>query len=1381
MMRKVGSGVAKRHALADGMGSSRRNSEKQDLAVRRACGCVVEQLEKRTLLSGVVSELKPSAMLSDQGGGEQGQYGQATMAQSAPLEVVNIPDANLEAAVRAALSMPTGEITSEDMAGLTSLAARFCGIHDLTGLEYATNLEQLDLRDNHISDLTPLERLTHLREINVSYNDLRVTPGSYSLCLIQRWIDLSANVTYLPQNVNQRPIDITISANRVAADQPVGTRVGAFSTTDPDGDEDFTYTLVAGAGDGDNPLFSIDGDTLRTADLLHFRFGMDHYSIRVRTMDQGGLTFEKVFSIRMADPVSLAGQWGGSVLQVVTRGTMAYMCQGQSLVVMDISEPSSPRDVGRVIIPEVAVDGSCGTESLTVADNYAYVAVGDKGLVVIDISTPTAPRLVRKYDTAGFVADVSVVGRFAYLAEDVGLEIIDITKPLVPGSVSWLASIGIISRVAVAGNYAYVGGGPGGFQVIDISKPTSPVRVGGTTGTGELSMTGLTIAGNYAYVAHMYHLAIIDISQPANLSLVADYATVDWICDVKVAGHYAYAADSYYGLEVIDVSNSAAPTFAGKYDTPGYAWGLSVAGSYAYVADYNSGLQVIDVSTASSPTLAGEFQTDAMADRVQVVGNYAYVADGNNGLMVMDVSTASFPKLLGTYKTPGQARDLSIVGNYAYIAESYSGLEVVDISDPAAPVLVGRYATPGEACGVSVVGDYAYVVGERSMVVLDVSTPSAPEFVGQWMGSDNMRSVSVVGRYAYVVDFRNGLEIVDISVPSDPQLVGMESDPAYFNEGVSVAGNYAYVAADSDGLDVIDISVPSAPVRVCQYSYPALFTNVTVAGSYLYATVIRDYNQGGGLLVFDISTPSAPVLVGSQCTAGYSYDVSLAGHYAYVADNWNGLCIVDLENQVPTDITLLGTTVAADSPAGTAVGSVYAFDPDFSEAFTYSLVDGAGSDDNALFSINGSTLQTAQAVGSASCLQMPASFAPNASGTYSIRVRTTDQGGLWYEKVLTVSVTDANEAPTDIALSSTSVSEGLPAGTDVGTFAASDPDVRDTFTYTLVGGVGGADNASFAISGNQLLTAASFDYEAKSSYSIRVRTTDQGGLWFEKVFTISVTDVDEVAPTVTAVYVRGSSWNTNFLSFLAANMSGSSSTYGYAIPVGSGATQLQTLPWRNLNRISIAFSEDVSVSQAQFAIVGSVGSYSVSGFSYSATDHVATWSLSAAIGADRLYVALPGDGATPVTDTAGNALDGEWTNPASYSQVGATSVFPSGNGAAGGDFAFRVDVLPGDSTGGSLGKVNVADINQTKSRSSLPETTSSYRSDFDGNDLVNVADITYVKTRSAVSSLPVNPPVLPTFGSAFSQVSLLLRRRVGVAKLGSLKVAGVRPTIWEVV
>ena len=94
-------------------------------------------------------------------------------------------------------------------------------------------------------------------------------------------------------------------------------------------------------------------------------------------------------------------------------------------------------------------------------------------------------------------------------------------------------------------------------------------------------------------------------------------------------------------------------------------------------------------------------------------------------------------------------------------------------------------------------------------------------------------------------------------------------------------------------------------------------------------------------------------------------------------------------------------------------------------------------------------------------------------------------------------------------MSATAVAENLPSGTAVGTLTTTDPNAGNTFTYSLVSGTGSDNNGSFTISGSTLQTAASFDYETKNSYSIRVRSTDQGGLYTEKVFTISVTNVNE--------------------------------------------------------------------------------------------------------------------------------------------------------------------------------------------------------------------------------------------------------------------------------
>ncbi|GAA1503963.1 hypothetical protein BJ978_000316 [Agromyces terreus] len=107
----------------------------------------------------------------------------------------------------------------------------------------------------------------------------------------------------------------------------------------------------------------------------------------------------------------------------------------------------------------------------------------------------------------------------------------------------------------------------------------------------------------------------------------------------------------------------------------------------------------------------------------------------------------------------------------------------------------------------------------------------------------------------------------------------------------------------------------------------------------------------------------------------------------------------------------------------------------------------------------------------------------------------------------------SNQAPTGLTLSGTSVAENRPAGTDVGAFALTDPDPAATPSFALVAGAGSTDNGAFTIVGATLRTAASFDFEAKSSYAIRVRGSDGYGGSIEKAFTIRVTDVVEnVAP-----------------------------------------------------------------------------------------------------------------------------------------------------------------------------------------------------------------------------------------------------------------------------
>jgi|GEM_PF-551653 len=108
---------------------------------------------------------------------------------------------------------------------------------------------------------------------------------------------------------------------------------------------------------------------------------------------------------------------------------------------------------------------------------------------------------------------------------------------------------------------------------------------------------------------------------------------------------------------------------------------------------------------------------------------------------------------------------------------------------------------------------------------------------------------------------------------------------------------------------------------------------------------------------------------------------------------------------------------------------------------------------------------------------------------------------------------EASYGPVDMDLSNTNLPENQPVGTVVGLLTTTDLYPGSIFTYTLVSGAGDTDNALFSITDNELLSAASFDFETQFTYSVRIRATDDGGLWYEEPFTITVTDGND-APSI---------------------------------------------------------------------------------------------------------------------------------------------------------------------------------------------------------------------------------------------------------------------------
>lgn len=100
----------------------------------------------------------------------------------------------------------------------------------------------------------------------------------------------------------------------------------------------------------------------------------------------------------------------------------------------------------------------------------------------------------------------------------------------------------------------------------------------------------------------------------------------------------------------------------------------------------------------------------------------------------------------------------------------------------------------------------------------------------------------------------------------------------------------------------------------------------------------------------------------------------------------------------PTDLALSGSSVARTAVEGTVVGQLSSTDPTPNDTFTYSLVEGEGSDNNADFAIQGNSLIVDRQL---------AEY--NSGATLSIRVRSTDASSAWHEKVFVLQVVNDSD------------------------------------------------------------------------------------------------------------------------------------------------------------------------------------------------------------------------------------------------------------------------------------------------------------------------------------------------------------------------------------
>ena len=142
---------------------------------------------------------------------------------AAHAQIVDIPDPNLQAAIRGELQLlPGSRITKEDMLRLESLGAARHDIMHLTGLEQATNLKSLSLWGNPLAELTPianLERLTYLDIAACSISDITSLSNLIGLTALNARFNLIVEISPVTNLTNL--VTLRLEGNRIVDVTPL--------------------------------------------------------------------------------------------------------------------------------------------------------------------------------------------------------------------------------------------------------------------------------------------------------------------------------------------------------------------------------------------------------------------------------------------------------------------------------------------------------------------------------------------------------------------------------------------------------------------------------------------------------------------------------------------------------------------------------------------------------------------------------------------------------------------------------------------------------------------------------------------------------------------------------------------------------------------------------------------------------------------------------------------------------------------------------------------------------------------------------------------------------------------------------------------------------
>jgi hypothetical protein len=575
----------------------------------------------------------------------------------------------------------------------------------------------------------------------------------------------------------------------------------------------------------------------------------------------------------------------GDILALVTYD------QDTALVLVDVQDPTTPRELGRLLRPDLGSEGWVESFSgVALAGSLAFVTSNGAGtgwFLVADVSKPAAPAWIgqRRFRMNGSVSRVQVRDSLAYVSAGVyGFMRIDVSRPTAPSApVWWPTSDKEVMDLALDGSIVFLATTAGVDALTDSdAQGAKGVRVLGELATGGAGNMQVAADGGRAYISNgaAGTLDVVDIGDPAAPRRLGSLGGLGNVRALAAADERAYAASESAPLAMIDASDATRPQLSAVVTGTLFS-DLVVSDGLLYGASPSDGLVIIDVHDSAAPhVLSRQPLTEAVAGArsLAVSGERAYLLGKDGGLVILDIADPGAPRRLGQLAEVGQnPADLALTGTSLLIV-SHGSLLAVNVADPTAPVVTSQLLLPvllNSPIAIEVLGQHALVSDvdreAGNPAIFDLADPARPRLMSAAGLNSGPMTVDLSLGLALVVsipfDGPGSLKLLDVAHPTDflPH-AGLALPGA--GEDVAYRDGHAFVAAGFQDLHVVDVLNPAAPRLVATLDVGAPVYHIAVEGDRAYLVSQRGFSSGlrswdTRLSIVDISRPARPSLVGT--------------------------------------------------------------------------------------------------------------------------------------------------------------------------------------------------------------------------------------------------------------------------------------------------------------------------------------------------------------------------------------------------------------------------------------------------------------------------------------------------------------------------------------